>query len=745
MFASALIIGELIKSKESASRSSETQSDVDAALCLANCKFLQTFSNLCKNGDLGSFERRRMLRSSISLFTMIVVGYESSSPSNAAYKMTIAGMLKEFEALKQLMHYATSLSSSAAGSMSRSEKPEPSPADKDILALINAVYNLLFAITDTNDEALLAVLRGIEFSKLVVRNDLFALRAPLWLQQDSMGAPPRGYIVSGDTVMISSRQSSLYVGNNDPVHDIWISSMKILGAALRTSCQCPRVSGSMNLESFFFELSIEFLTIHTSSLGSCLKSCGPTLTRNTLHEATAIFTLVAELCKRNIREAFVQSRRQLCEDFVAQAKYVVTSLSKFLGATGTSRELFMIIQEYENSDPDRFGEEMVAPLSQVRLPLFTQGLPSAKHEAIKYSHFASKCKVPITKADFQAAAGVPDHLKSLSLDRNYESDLERNCRLSVTSNFSFELVQACAYTLRQALSLIWRTHPVSKSFYTFPNEDNAIDAMVLVETGIVVGFEGNREGALHLDKSKSDFESMTFGKVLKKDTIKRTVQVQVLREPRSNSTWTDKEVTVRASQISGIEDKSMRKPSSLLRPAPDSMATLETSHENVTTGNYILTLRWCHQQTTVAHCIGLDAGFKIPHYIQQIAEETAVVLGADLVLHHEIGSFVQIERKELSQLDAQLFELFADKAVLDGDLENELESPAFTEGRMKGIVSPSVWHGVQHQVFPFLERAWKEMKDAGRKRKEMRLSYGESTLFSGIRQKGQKSAFRGMS
>lgn len=744
MLASALVICGLIEREEKDSRPSDNQAEVYAAVCLANCKFLQSFSSLWKNGN-SSANHMRGLRLSAALFTLIIVGSESCSNSNTGFKMTIAGMLEEYEAPKQLMQYAASLASVAATSMARTENQLPPPQVGNVLAVVEAVYDLLFAVADTNDPSLVAVIRGIEFSKLVVRNDLFALRAPLWSLPDSSGIPPRGYVVAGDTVMLSSRQSSLYVGNDDKVHGIWISSMKVLRASVRASSQASLGSSTVNLESFFIELAIEFLKMYRNPLFACLKSCGPMLTRNALDESSALLALVAELCKRNIREAFIQSRRELCDEFVAQSKYVVVSLSKFLGATGTSRELFMIIQEYENSDPDRFGEEMVAPLSKVRLPLFTQGLPSAKHEAIKYSHFASSCKRQMTKADFEAAASIPDHLKPLSVERHYESDLERNCRLSVTSNFSFQLVEAAALTLQHALSLIWRTHPVSMSFYTFSNADQTMDVMALVDAGIVVGFQMPYESTMYLDDSRTDFESMSFGKVVMADTVKRRFRVQVLRQPASQKSWFDDETTINAGQVVGIEDKLFRKPSTLLRPAPDSMAAFELGSANVSTGNYILTLRWCHQQITVALDKGLDAGFTIPHYIRQIAEETAVILGADLVLHEIVGSFVRLEKKEISQLDSQLFELFADKAMLDGSLETELDVATFTEGRMKGIVSPAVWDGVQQQVLPFVERAWKEMKDAARKRKERQTGYGGSSLFSGIRQKGQRNAFRGLS
>ena len=182
---------------------------------------------------------------------------------------------------------------------------------------------------------------------------------------------------------------------------------------------------------------------------------------------------------------------------------------------------------------------------------------------------------------------------------------------------------------------------------------------------------------------------------------------------------------------------------SLLAPAPDSMTDFENTPGYLTTGNYILILRWCHQQTTLLQAgTTLDAGFETPSYIQQIAEQASILLGADLVLHGLNGSFQNKDKKEMSQLDHQIFELFADKALLAVNLENEEPSASsFPEGRMKEVVDSSVWNGLQSQIRPFVQRAWKVRQEIERKRTEKRMNAGDTEFFSGFRRKG-KSAFR---
>jgi len=272
-----------------------------------------------------------------------------------------------------------------------------------------------------------------------------------------------------------------------------------------------------------------------------------------------------------------------------------------------------------------------------------------------------------------------------------------------------------------------RTHSVSKSFYVFSEADRAkIDYMSLVGPGIVIGYRPNVGQGIRFDSS--DFESLRFGKVLSSNTFNRSWEVKVIRREGFDHEVVDgRHETVTADQLAGIEDKSTRKPStSLPVPAPDSIEDLENAPIDLTTGNYILTLRWCHQQTTLT----LDG---TPFYIQQIAEQASILLGTDLVLHELNGAFINKDKKLMSKLDDQIFELFADKSTLEGNVENEPQLSSvtsFPDGRLKSVIDPTVWNGIQSQVRPFIERAWKRRQEIERKRNEKRRMHSGGTEFS---------------
>ena len=281
--------------------------------------------------------------------------------------------------------------------------------------------------------------------------------------------------------MVSGQKASLLVGSNDPVFDIWLAAMRILTTATRTCSSLVQVVYAKKSCEVFPDMSIEFLRIYREPLLSSLKSCGAKVTKNALKEATALLALIAELRKRDIRDVYVNSNKRVFDEYLVCAKLVVSTLSKFLGATGNSQELFMAIHEHETTDEDRFDHKATSSFARDRL-LHT-GFATVKHEAIKFSHYASGRVGHITTADFESSTLVPIHLQQFSVDHSYENDLERNCRLAVTSNFSLQIVRDASECLYQALNLIWRTHSLFSSFYIVSgNLLKDINLMRLVES-----------------------------------------------------------------------------------------------------------------------------------------------------------------------------------------------------------------------------------------------------------------------
>jgi len=745
----ALVLCSLIERREH-SRPNRGVQQVYTSLCLTNCKLLKSFEKICNKENMCNKVHTTIIRSCASLFTLLVIGYEGDLSSTSSYTRILSNSFSEYEVLKQLMNYATDLSCFVKNNLSSSNNPIPSVEDTEILEVIKSIFNLLYAIADTNDPEMISTLHGVELPQLVVRNPLFNLRASSWSHQSK--EQPRGYIFKNEPMML------MCVGSEDPIYGIWLGSMQVLGACVRTSSHWLNVSGSNNLGTGFLDMSIEFLRVYRIPLLECLKSCcaspSTKMTRLALREAKVLVGMVAELCKRNVRSSFVHSNLELCEEFINGSKDMITRLSQFLGATGTSCELFATITEYKSTDQDRLEEQNKTPLSQIRLSLLSEGVPGAQQKAVWLSDFASKRLKKLSQDDFTRAVVIPDHLKALSQESNKVCSwekLDQNCRLSVTNSFSLDLVRAAADCVRQALSLITRTHSYSSSFFIFSEADRTkTNFMSLVEIGIVIGYRPNVGQGIRFDSS--DFESLRFGKVLSSNTHSRTWEVKVIRQEGFDHDVVDgRQETVTADQLSGIEDKSTRKPStSSVAPAPDSITEFKDAPVDLATGNYILILRWCHQQTALfSEGNSLDTEFKTPFYIQQIAEQASILLGADLILHELNGAFKSDDLKfNISQLDDQIFELFADKAALEGNIENEpllSYAPSFPEGRLKGVIDRTVWNGLQSQVRPFIQRAWKRRQEIERQRNEKRMRSGSGgTEFSWDTRSygGRRTSFR---
>jgi hypothetical protein len=681
------------------------QGDVNTKLCIITCRFFLTFSR-CRDMTTAK-DDSAIVCLCAGLLTHVVL-----SDIFGITTRIIVGILNEYKTPMHLMRYARFLSSFIL----RNTETE----DEKHLECIKAVFNLLQAVAGMDDvEALLALPR-LEVSQLVVRNPLFEARFPLWCPQDPSIAPPRGYIFKGEMAIVSGQKSSLLVGSNDPVFDIWIAAMRFLATATRTCSSRAQVAKTEKRCEAFPDMSLEFLMINRESLLSCLKSCGAKLTKNALKEATSLLALLAELCMRNVRDHLENSNTMILDEYVVCTKLVVSALSKFLGATGNSQELFMAIHEHETTDGEGFDQKPTSSFAFARDRLLSDGFATVKHEAIKFSHYASGRVGRITKADFESSALVPNYLKQFSVDHSYENDLERNCRLAVTSNFSLQLVREASDCLYQALSLIWRTHSISSSFYIVSdNVLTGLDLMRLVEPGLVVGYRPNVGESLF--GASISFASLRFGTVVEVDTFEQTWKVEVLRQEGSGAAVHGREEKIRPTQLVGVEDKSARIPAATLMTAPDTMAAFEFLPSFLNTANYILILRWCHQQFVFGKGQTLESGFNLPRSEQQVAELAAILLGADLILHSLNGDFEGWSKEETCQLNTQIFELFADQEFVS-DVENVPTTLVFKEGRMKDIISSEIWSSLQHQVGPFVQQAWNEKLDADRRQKELRGS-----------------------
>lgn len=672
------------------------------------CSFIRTFAGFYDMNSINEKESAAVVSLCCTLLTQIVLTDLSKSS-----RKTIAAAFQEFDALKFLTQCAIALSKCSSGVQ---------------IAAIKSVFSLVESVAQTNDLEMMASLPTLELSQMVVRNPLFSLRIPLWSSPDVDHTPARGYIFKGETDLVTNHFASRHYGMDDPFFDIWVTAMRILAAGVRTCSMDQPIHTTAAVRRGLLAMSSEFLRLYAGPLHMCLASCGRKLTKNGLKEVTALITMLVELCCQSVQADFVNSCKDILDDCLDQTKRLISSLSTFMYAMGTSQELFFAIHEYESSELDGFVSPPTSPLKFAHSRIQSEGLSSVKHEAIKFSHYASGRSGRITKADFDASKDVPQYLKPLSLDHSNDNDLERNCRLAVTSEFSLELLRKSSVCLSRALLLIWRTHPVSFPMSVLSGVEKSAQSLKilrLVEPGALIEYDpfSNREvlrdeGSIH-----------RFGTVVSVDAYERTCEMSVMGGEETGSPAEGRKEKIRLSQVVGVEDASARKVSSHLSSAPDVMASIDSMSNSLTTGNYIMILRWCHQHFILHQRRDPQCGAA---EVKQIAEEAAILMVSDLASHDSQGAVNGMSEKERYELDFQMYELFADGEMILFDAENEPRNHFFRDGRLKDILGSAVLRCLQKEITPFVQRAWKAKLEMDRKQKEL----------AGTRRVNRKSAYR---
>ncbi len=707
--------------------------DAYTTICRANSRTLQMASNHLQSTQLPTQgrESHESFLCCVSLFTSLLSRNAGKSTDKRIYLKVVSEILPVFNVAEEVINQAIHSATQAAKSMSTENQ---STSVYDHLLLVQCVLDFLFSIAEAGNADLLATLPEPKIAHLLVRNPLFQV-----LLTRGGNAMTRGYISS--TSNTGHEIADFKVGEDDPVHLIWRASMKVLRSFMHAS-------SDQGNRSLFHDMCMEFLQVYHPDLIVTLKSCGSKLTMNGMHEATIILGMVAELCKRSIRDQFQRAQRDLCLEFVSWSSFVVAVLAKFLGAAGTARELFYCVEKI-HSETENF-ELGTWTKPNFWHPLLEEGVPSAKHEAVKFSHYASRCCQRVTATDFRASSMTTERLSSLSKSSDGDSDLERTSRLSITNEFAVRMERCAAACIEQAVAVLRRMHPASFSFHRISEaEMRQIDVMALVPIGTIIGFHPFENSGLIATAGLCDdsFEGISFGRVVCTDTIKRTWIVSPLQCDETSTVSRSGEPTcvVRVRQLAGFEDLACRKTIATYLPAPNHMTELENTSNKLSLGHLILILRWCHQESFVCEKEFVNAGWDGDNLCQRLAEEAMALLGTEISLHEENGSFKAANATSTLKVDKQIFELFADGNYLDL-LKNGVESniPSH-DGRMKTVVEKSVWEAVRPQLSAEVLRYWKGKQDTERKRNEKRSLSNDALWYTGLHRTGlsQTSAFRG--
>jgi hypothetical protein len=731
-------------------------------LATTACKVLRTIegwasSSAKSNGTRGtSEEERRKYRSCfctcVSLLGSMITEDESdpSMDGRRSYTLKLHAVFRDFDIVRSLVLHAGLASTPDAWSTTVSGANAESNGrlslDEEEAALVLSVFNLFTAIAVGGDPSMLSLLVEGNSSLLLSRNAILSF----WGQTHSnvTAFPLRGYVpegVRGQGQSASSNTGARYAGLDDPAHLVWRAGLKFIAATLRSSSRNTDVGdGTM---ARYCSLAFDFLMSNREPLLAALKQCSSVtfgsksfvFTLNSLREATLIMSIVSELNSRAVVDTFKRACPDLYNALIGEAKALVASISSFLGASGASRELFRAMADFEGGD-GMAGDQgyhfgALSPVYQV----LSSGVPNAKHEAIRYSHFVSRCSAAVTREDHESQLTFPSRWKhkarsGSTSDPHSVTSLEHNCRSSVTSDFSLELELSAAECLCHAVSIVWKTHPASNSFVMFSEEEAArLDAMPFVQPGMVVAFRARdrREGVLvPTSRENNSLGPIEFGQVMHCDTVHRVWNVRLM-----NSAET---CYVSDFQLAGIEDTTKRCCILTFSPAPETSSELESVGRTISVGHLILALRWCHQAYSELRGETPRGGV-----VSRLAELVTAFVGMELSIHHEIGSQHSTSKPDADKIiAAQLLDLYGETSEFGVRAAESFSDPtARRNGRLKEVVCDSVWEAIRRQLWNELDRATNDIEAKQREKSNDAIEGGR---YSGIRRSGNQSPFRGM-
>ena len=743
LLASARAISMTRTDTASLSYEAKNRSDgIHVELATTACKVVRALESWATSSQKATEERRKYRScffTCVSLLTSLFINDDSPLEGQRSYILKLHSTLSEFDTIRSLVFHA-SLASTPVARLTNNFASNAGPAatwDEGESALVLSVLDLFTAIAAGGDSSMLSLLVEGKASLVVLRNPILTS----WQESHSTISPfpLRGYIPEGarthQQTALSTGTTAMYAGLDDPTHTLWRASLKFIASTLRSASRnADTRDGTM---SRYCTVAFDFLLSNRESVLSALRTCSSVsfgsksfvFTLNALREATLIISILSELTSRAHVDAFKRACQELYSDLIREAKSLVVSIGSFLGASGSSRELFRAMADFDTGDG---------------LPVYhviSGGVPNAKHEAIRYSHFVSRCSAAVTREDHESQSTFPPQWEhtlrrgSIS-DPHSVSSLEHNCRSSVTSNFAFKVEHAAAECLFFALSTVWKSHPASTSFVMFSEQEaSRLDALPLVRPGMIIAFRAADGGEFLSTSEKDSPGSMYFGQVLHCDTVHRAWNVGLMNGPSSDGAAT---CFVSESQLAGIEDTNKRRCILSFVPAPESSSELEGMGASISVGHLLLVLRWCSQMSLEAR--GDESRRGVESLASRLAELTTAVLGTELSIHHEIGSQHSTMTPEAEKiLAAQLLDLFGETSELG--FEEAFGPAAARHGRLKSVVDDSVWQAVRRQILNELDRA---ITDIQAKRNGKNMSAIEGGWYTGMRSSGNASPFRGL-
>jgi hypothetical protein len=492
----------------------------------------------------------------------------------------------------------------------------------------------------------------------------------------------------------------------------------------------PDETSSGQILSGFFGASMSA----SSKLGSSL--C---FTPNNLKEAAEILTLVSELCTGVNKNQFQRSNPELVDQMVKMSLDISGAISSFLGASGTAREVFTALSKLSNVlDDEASGVEVDATMNSTffdQHPLLADGIPNAKHEAIRNAYYASSCCICMTSSDCALSVSSSRKGSNTLKSENATQSLEQTFQIHINNCFTVLMERVAGQCLLRALSVLTKTHPSATSCVYFSKDEAAsLTSVALVQPGMTISIRSPGD----------EFAGpVRFAKALRTNTVYRTMDIEYL-DSALQMNGSDVEQNVSISRLAGVEDLSKKACMLEYLPAPK---TVTESNKNpaltaLSVGHLVLALRWCRQQASDS----LEEKNAVTPLVQCLAETLSMLMCTELVLHRERGDnskgVSDISKKVNGQV-LDLYEAISESSQSDTPSSSQANFSPTVLGRssnanvFESFMDIDVWKMV-------VARLGHELVSAKRDREQKRMQYEQQPggAYGSFRGSGRRSPFK---
>lgn len=579
--------------------------------------------------------------------------------------------------------------------------------------VLSSILTLTAIYCDSMDSALPELLLDSKLMYSIIKNDILIKSCEKWSSIGEEMFKSRGYVQSS-IVMYSPDIEGTKIMVPDSSHDLWCKTIRTLSCLLRwanhsSSNTCVERSAAWAVDFlYFFQMHItsfldESLTQiidHKESLTTATPSSGFSFTLATLSELNEILVFIVELCAGEIRKQIESSSMNIYENFMGVATAVIRSLSSFMGSLNTARDLFSALSNLSEVIGKQLDEMETAQEFQrySKHPLLIDGIPNAKHHAIRNSIFVSTFCSPITKDEVKLS-------RSRIQKEKAEASLEASFHGHVNNEYLILVENLVAQCVLNALNIVRKLHSASSAFVTFTsNEAETLKRSSSINPPI---------GSIVAVRTKSSYglnDTVLYGKVAHFNSISNLIDIEYFREDRPSM-----ERNICISRLVALEDISKRRNLFSYHHAPESVSDVPHSFSgDASLGNLILILRWCREHAsskTTERAVSIEL-------IQCIAESATSILGDEIAIHFEVNSPSLVPTSEGVIVPRQILDLFDDESSLHSF---DLLAPSGESSTtiLKKIVRDEIWNQVQCQLNPCLT--------AGRLERDVALKSAEET------------------